>query len=204
MRKFSHLSTRYVADRILELIYQKRNPHKPWLTPQACEILSELVCPEDLVLEFGSGRSTRWFSKNVRAVTSIEHSPEWFEIVSEGLRKDEISNVEFHLVENLPDYAAHADKIIADGSIDIALVDGVARDACAVVALKKVRPGGIIVIDDSHRYWPSSSRAPGGLTEGQDTVDKSSSWPEFLTGVSGYRVLRTSSGVSDTTFFFVT
>lgn len=185
MRSFSHISARYVADRLGEIIYQKRNPEKPWLTPLACEILGELVRPEDLILEFGSGRSTRWFSKHAKMVTSIEHNPEWFAMVSEGIRKDGISNVDLHMVESLSNYAAHADKLVEDNSVDISLIDGVMRDACALVAAKKVRSGGVIIIDDSHRYFPSTSRAPGALAAGRDTIDAASSWPEFIAAVRG-------------------
>lgn len=203
MRNFSHLTTRYIRDRISELRYQKKNPEMPWLTPQACTLLCELVRPDDRILEFGSGRSTRWFAKHAGVVTSIEHNPEWFATVLEGLRKDVISNVDLFLVENLSEYADKADEIVADGSIDIALVDGVVRDACAVVAAKKVRSGGVIIVDDSHRYFPSVSHVPGALVAGRDTIDASSRWPEFMAATSCYRAVRTSSGVSDTTLFFV-
>lgn len=202
MRNFSHLSARYVRDRIGELIYQKKNPEKPWLTPQACEILDDLIRPSDHVLEFGSGRSTRWFAKHAGAVTSIEHNPEWFAIVTQEIQKNGISNVDLRLVENISDYSAEADGIVSDGSIDIALVDGVMRDTCAVVAARKVRAGGVIIIDDSHRYFPSTSHVPGALVAGQDAFDADSRWPEFMAAIDGYRIVRTSSGVSDTTLFF--
>lgn len=73
-----HWTPNYVRARIRQILYQKRNPHDPWLTPQAVSLLSQLLGKEDSVLEFGSGRSTTWFAQRCASVISVEHDEKYF------------------------------------------------------------------------------------------------------------------------------
>ncbi len=47
--------------------------------------MASWVRPEDVGLEWGSGRSTVWFAKRVAEITSVEHDPKWASIVRKRL-----------------------------------------------------------------------------------------------------------------------
>jgi predicted O-methyltransferase YrrM len=49
---------------------------------------------------------------------------------------------------------------IEDNSLDFVLVDGKQRAQCALASLMKLRPGGILIVDDVHRYFPAESSLP--------------------------------------------
>ena len=48
-------------------------------------VLDSWLCAGDTGLEFGSGRSTRWFAARVGALTSIEHDAAWHARVASSL-----------------------------------------------------------------------------------------------------------------------
>lgn len=57
-----HWTPTYIADRIAVARWSRANPDKPWLVRAAIEAMTDLIRPGDTVVEFGSGRSTVWFS----------------------------------------------------------------------------------------------------------------------------------------------
>ena len=60
-RTFSHWTPTYIRDRIINILDALAHPADPWLTRQSINIIKKLIKPEDIGLEFGSGRSTIWF-----------------------------------------------------------------------------------------------------------------------------------------------
>jgi hypothetical protein len=60
-------------------------------------------------------------------------------------------------------------------------------------------PGGILVIDDVHRYLPSKSRAPLARKISDGAVDQE--WQEFLTKVLDWEYIWSSNGVKDTVIY---
>jgi len=59
-------------------LYEWSHSNYPWLTQQANLILSTLLKPTDMGLEWGSGRSTIWFTQRVKYLTSVEHDEAWY------------------------------------------------------------------------------------------------------------------------------
>jgi hypothetical protein len=51
--------------------------NSPWMAPAAVRRLDQLLRPEDVVLELGSGSSTAWYARRVRRVVSLEPNPTW-------------------------------------------------------------------------------------------------------------------------------
>lgn len=147
-RRFSHLTPHYVVCRLAVMLDERKHPENPWLTADAVAILTSLLRPSDVGVEFGSGRSTKWFAQRLQKLTSIENNPAWFEKVQQGL----ISlpgnvSVDYRLCVSDEDYASQA-WTFSDNSIDFCLVDGAVRDRCALAMLPKVRRGGR---DNGHR-----------------------------------------------------
>ena len=149
MRSFKHINGRYIVNRLAIIVYSRRNPHHPWLTPIANKILESYLKKTDQMLEFGSGRSTLWFAERVGHLTSVEHNQEWYDKVKKSLDDRKFSNVDyFHAdagdgeAESFDEpYVVVADKF-ADASLDAVLVDGVCRGHCAIAVIDKIRPGG--------------------------------------------------------------
>ncbi len=208
MRTFRHWTPRYLYSRTLEKTYRRKNPGLPWLTQEANSILATFLLPTDVGIEFGSGRSTLWFASQVAHLTSVEHNPEWYVRVSEWLKESHKDNVDYVLHEkegeeidetNLPAYVRSADSL-RDESLDFALVDGIYRDACVLAVLAKIKPGGVLVIDNANLYLPCSSNAPNSIPAHQQAA--SPRWQRFAALTASWRKIWTSNGVSDTAFFF--
>lgn len=112
-------------------------------------------------IEWGSGRSTTWFAQRVTHLTSVEHDEAWAAKVRADLARDSLTNVDLRVValehdprgpapealDHVPAYVAVADAF-ADGALDLAIVDGHYRPLCVLMAIRKLRSGGILVIDD--------------------------------------------------------
>lgn len=206
MRLFSHWSPRYIRDRVMEMLYQKAFPDHPWMTKDANKILDSLLRPDDVGLEFGSGRSTLWFARRVRHLISIERNPVWYGKINEKLQSQGIGNVKY--IYNVQDndeskrspvaYAAIFDEI-QDSSLDFVLIDGLFRGLCAGHAIRCVKPGGMIIIDNVNWYLPSDSRAPRSL---KSNAAPTSDWTDFYETTNTWRRIWTTSGVTDTAIYF--
>jgi hypothetical protein len=206
-RAFRHLTPRYVVNKLRYLVNLRRYPDRPWLTGQANELLSSLLLTDDIGLEFGSGRSTLWFARRVRSLTSVEHDPAWHDKVSRELVQNGITNVNYLLREPDRDEAAADDsgyvQVVAKiplQSLDFVLVDGIYRVDCANAVIDRLRSGGLLILDDVQRYLPSKSFAPQArkIQDGP----ASEKWSRFLGEVKGWRTIWTSSGVTDTAIWF--
>lgn len=203
-RPITHLTPSYVKARTLEGLHRRRHPTDPWLTSDAVAILDSLLRTSDRGVEFGSGRSTTWLAGRLASLVSVEHSRQWAEIVTRSLDDAGRMNVSLQLVEpgeeatepKAAEYlAAVAD--LAPASMDIALVDGLHRSECLVRSIELVRPGGVIVLDNAERYFPSSSRSPQATR-----VPLSRDWADLHDRMSRWRGIWTSNGVYDTGLWF--
>jgi predicted O-methyltransferase YrrM len=191
------------------LLDQRLHPDSPWLTRHSVRLLDQLLQSEDVALEFGSGRSTRWFARRVRRITSVEHDAIWHRIGLQSFQRLGLSNVDLLLrpldvSEPEGDRSAYVHTLddIADTSIDMCLVDGVYRGFCALGAISKIKLGGFIVVDNAGWYLPSNSRTPGARPTGAGYYDLA--WAEFAAQTAGWRQIWTTDGVTDTLLLFKT
>ena len=129
---------------------------------------------EQTMLEWGSGWSTARFSTLVKKYYSIEHDKEWYNKMSEEIKKEKLDNITYrHIeittpIEDLyeidPEYVKqYSEELIIDGlerqyqeyidevdnlgvdKFDVVLIDGRARNYC----LGKVIP---YLHEDSHVF----------------------------------------------------
>lgn len=156
-------------------------------------MLSSALRETDVALEVGAGRSTRWFAERVHHLTSIESDPEWYSKVARDI--DSLGNVNLRLFENPRDYV-QALVEQEDCHFDFILIDGISRGECALAALPKLKPGGLIAIDNIERYLPSSSYSPQARQQGDGPA--SEMWEEFADRTSNWRRFWSSNGVFDT------
>ncbi len=204
-RPARHWTLRYILDRVELLVWERMNPAAPWLVAEAVDLLDRRLKASDLVVEFGSGRSTLWLARRVRRVVSVEHDPVWHDRVTKQLAAEALRNVNYHLVRDETSGSGDGDGYVGvatgslDGPVDLVLVDGIRRDACALWALDHLRPGGLIVVDNANRYLPHATRSPASL--GAHGVPPTADWRDFAAAVSHWDRIWFSNGVTDTAVF---
>ena len=151
----------YVLRRLAYKVYEIRHPDEPWIAQDAVRFLDRALQKNHSALEWGSGRSTRWFAARVEKILSIEQDPQWHGKVVADLA--DVRNAECRLIpiehaidtpthphyEKWPAYVAVVDQF-ADASLDLVVVDGHYRQACIQRALPKIRSGGLLVVDNTN------------------------------------------------------
>ena len=80
-----HHSIQYVYNRLQQKIFEIKNPDTPWMTKESIRLLNQLITPHDIGVEYGSGRSTFWFAKRCKHLTSFENNKKWYDIVSKKI-----------------------------------------------------------------------------------------------------------------------
>lgn len=124
---------------------------RPCLTMSVILFLKIILDKTMRILEAGSGRSTIWFAERVKEIISFESKEEWHCGVTEKLKEKGLNNVTIHCD---PDYPTNSFPKF-EGEFDIVFLDGADghgdRVATMKVGHKFVKPGGYLIVDDSHR-----------------------------------------------------
>ncbi len=206
VRRYRHWTPRYTYHRARQALYDLAHRDDPWLTPEAIRLLESLLRPSDRGIEFGSGRSTLWLAGRVAALTSVEQDKKWHASVSAGLRERGLDNVDYILAPvndsdggGASSEYARVPLAFADSSVDFVLVDGAYRDYTVKYALPKIKPGGLLIIDNVNWYLPSRTRAPNSRTPALGPDGQL--WAELAGELAHWRSVWTSSGVWDTAIY---
>ena len=206
MKLKKHWTPRYLFARINEYLYRKKHPDEPWLTPAAIQELCSWLTKDKVAIELGSGRSTYWFAKRCKHIVSVESDQSWFAHVRKKLDEDKIENVNYIFApvrQNEDPYSSPYLKPLLDApdqSFDFALVDGDYRGEAALTAITKVKPGGLLMVDNANWFLPSSSKSPSSVGQKQKPATKI--WEEFSAKTQDWKKIWTSNGVTDTALFF--
>jgi SAM-dependent methyltransferase len=151
------------ARRLWHYTYERTHPHEPFLAPSAVRFLDEALPRDGRGLEWGSGRSTRWLAQRLGHLTAVEHDPRWRDAIMAQLKAARIDNVDYRVVplehpeheptrphyDPLPRYVAFVEEF-PDRSFDFVEVDGHYRQACVTAAIPKLKPGGLLLVDDTN------------------------------------------------------
>jgi len=163
----------YVRARIAQSWFRLRNPDYPWLTKESIGILNRWIRPGHSVVEFGSGGSTLYFAARCGRLVSYEHDENWYRKVSSRLNQLGYEHVDAHCFAlKDPRYCDHVCSL-ADQSIDLVLIDGRRRAECTWNALPKLKPKGLLVIDNAERYLTRDHNA--SLASGAEKQSPTSS-----------------------------
>lgn len=211
MRSFRHWTPRYIWNRLALMAHERQHPDLPWLTRAMIENLDTWLRPDDVGLEFGSGRSTIWFAQRVGHLTSVEHHPGWYTTVNDSLQGKRggvklTDCVDYHLCEDGSSEGAetnyvHVAKQMKSHSLDFCLIDGVARDHCALASLDKLKPGGILIIDNVNWYIPKAQPSFSPNSRSLKDGYASAVWQTVGEQLQNWRGVWTSNGVTDTAFW---
>lgn len=145
----------------------------PWITYQAFNFIKGRVNKNFVVFEYGSGGSTLFFSKSVRAIYSVEHDESWYRYLLGYCENnnDYFSNIDLRLVspkENLDqssvvsiterkydglsfDHYANVVLDFPDEYFDLIIIDGRVRPQCLINAKQKLKSGGYLLFDNADR-----------------------------------------------------
>jgi predicted O-methyltransferase YrrM len=140
----------------LSLKLTHRRPELPWLGFRAIKHLARIINPDWRVLEFGSGMSTIWFARRCGFLVSTETNKLWYDAITSALAERSLKNVDYRLCEP---HEAHVVRDYEDSSFDFVLVDGLRRDCSMMTALRKVKAGGYIYLDNSDAPFPEHQAA---------------------------------------------
>jgi hypothetical protein len=122
-----------------------------WLPYGLTDALRHRIGQETRVFEYGGGGSTAWFADLGAEVTTVEHHSEWLAHLSQQFREDErVELLERSDVNGYAEYVAAIDDY-PDDSFDVVVVDGRERVRCFEHSVAKVKPGGLLILDDVDR-----------------------------------------------------
>ena len=184
----------YFVARLAQMRFQAVNPTLPWLCPASITALQDMLKPDDIGYEFGSGRSTVWFAGRVRFLYSTEHDPEWYERVRDILERENlIGKVNYQLApgskhlggdDRYPNGHAYVRGIteLPDGSLDL-------------------RSGGILVLDNAQRYVPNKYQEGYTTVIQQRSVPRDEEWGQTLLDLSNWRGFNATDLINDTRFW---
>jgi predicted O-methyltransferase YrrM len=126
----------------------------PWLPFAVIDMLAEEVGRESRIFEYGGGGSTAWFADRAGQVVTVEHDEAWHGALVAAM--GDFDNVDLIWTENLEEYVATIDSY-SEEPFDVIVVDGRERVACVERAMHRLKPGGLLILDDSAR--PKYARA---------------------------------------------
>ena len=191
---------RFVLGIVRKVAFETTNPKCPWLTEEAVRFLAKWIKPKDVLFEFGSGQSTDWFASRVGRVVSVEHDREWYKTVDRELQKHG-NKIDYRLAKSKKEYVGSVGSV-PDNSVDICLVDGEWRMDCALAVLPKIKPGGLLILDNAETYFPLGwkSNSFQTLWEQRGCLDKKVTLT-VQAKLREWRMLATSDVVQDTVFW---
>jgi SAM-dependent methyltransferase len=154
---------------------------RPWIVPAAIGWLRRRIRSDWSILELGAGRSTIWFARRAGRVVSFEDNGFWVGHTRDRLKQLELENVD---LRQLPvDRFAAEIGVLPVASFDLVVMDflespEVTRIDVLAPAMKRVRPGGLLLLDDSDRPgYAEAFRLLGGWRF-RKFVGVKDDWPE--------------------------
>jgi hypothetical protein len=143
--KYAHLKSAR-----LQSCVDKRDRPLPWYTYPAIDFIAQLDWRNKDVFEYGSGNSTLFWSQLARRVVSVESDPAWYSKI-----QSQLSSTSTILLKPEEDaYCRSIEDVGAD--FDVIVVDGLWRFKCARVSRRFLRPGGLVILDNSD-WYPKTS-----------------------------------------------
>ena len=170
----------------------------PWLTQDAIARIDRILDGTQVGFEWGSGNGTMWFARRSKRMISVEHHHEWYAQTRATLEREGITNHEYRFVSD-EDYTKAIDDI-ADESLDWVLVDGLYRDVAFEKSMAKVKPGGLLILDNCNWCFASRSSTPHSRTHADGPA--SPIWERIVPKIESWTRVWTTNGVNDTALFF--
>lgn len=157
-----------------------------WVTFPAIDLLRRTLRPTDRVFEYGGGGSSLFWLDRVAEVVTVEHDARWFAELEEHRHREKdghwmvihVPPTPGDLVEQ-PDPAeprhyssadttsrhfnfeayVHSIDRFPDEHFHVLMIDGRARTSCLAFATRKLKRGGLLVLDNAERTYYTERNA---------------------------------------------
>jgi hypothetical protein len=123
-------------------------PVLPFIALNAFRFLKLRLPDNPRVFEWSSGMSTLWYERSGAEVHAVEDDEAWFKVISTRTGSARV----YYLTGQ--DYVNKIREFPA-GYFDLISIDGSDRLACFEIAEKYLRPGGILLVDNTDKDRPS-------------------------------------------------
>jgi hypothetical protein len=125
----------------------------PWFYPPSLDFIKTIIRPDWFVFEYGSGAGTYWWSLHVKEIIAVEHSALWFDSVRDLLNRKNVENAEVIFRKTQKGVDSDYVRSITENErqYDCIVIDGRQRLRCARYAVKKIKKGGYIILDNAER-----------------------------------------------------
>jgi hypothetical protein len=124
----------------------------PMMEPAEVALIEKYLKPDDVMLEWGSGNSTLYFSQFVKKLVSVEHDLYWHDEVGRMIRKEGVENVyRYFLPKGHFDYCSFA--VNTHNHFTKVLIDGRNRVRCAKGLLHVIDETALVFLHDWQREY---------------------------------------------------
>jgi len=120
----------------------------PMYTYSCYEYLNSMNWEGADVFEYGTGFSTIWWKNHGANIYGVEHNKNWYEKING-------KELGYITLENSIHNYPHSINIF-DKQFDVIVIDGIARYECVEPAVSNLKPGGIVIFDNSD--WHSNTK----------------------------------------------
>ncbi len=200
----------YFFKRLGQMRFEKSHPDAPWLAESAILLLDSYLKPTDVGFEWGSGRSTLWLAQRVAHLYSVEDNRRWYRTVEKKLKAAQLAHkTTYRLIPckwgevDEPSEHPYADAASAlpDNTLDFALVDGNIRAPCMRVITAKLKPGGLLILDNANRFMPNRYLDRHTTVHECRCEPRSAGWAQTMEHLKDWRWINTTNGIWDTRFW---
>ena len=132
-------------------IFFDYRPVLPWIAYTSINKLQKHLTKTSRVLEFGSGMSTLWYANQAGQVFSVESYSVWYDKVKKIIEDKKLDNVSYKLSMSDSEYVT----FMSDDKegFDLIMIDGECRSQCVSHAIQRLKPGGVLYLDNSDRCF---------------------------------------------------
>lgn len=179
--------------------YALRNPDAPQLAAGALLHAERWLRKEHFAFEWGTSFSTAWLARRAGRVVAVEQDPLWHDRMRALLAEKGLADaVELRLAPG-DEYFSQIQRF-ADDSIDFVLVDGPSPAVALAASLRKLKHGGMLVVNGAHQLLPSDSTTPDARSRADGPHEDLD--PAELVELMRWRLKWESDGVNDTALFW--
>ncbi|MDC3338400.1 hypothetical protein OAV66_00370 [Planktomarina temperata] len=123
----------------------------PWLTYPAIDFLSTRDFSDSIVLEFGGGQSTIYWSNRAEKVVTFEQDKNWINYIKNGVKPNtSIYNAPKTLTEQIEFVSEVLSNL--DQMYDLIIIDDMHRGKMFDLATQYLKKTGIIICDNAESY----------------------------------------------------
>lgn len=124
---------------------------EPWFTRDSINILEDKLRPDFVCFEWGSGSSSIWIANRVASLFTVEHNPNWANMVQEAIQVTGLNEKVYLFQATLTVNYSTPILLFPDEHFDAIFIDGKERVACLENALPRLKSKGLVCIDNTER-----------------------------------------------------